>query len=886
MKLRSLAAAVLLVAAVSAPDVAKALPQTVPARPVAAAKPAAVTYAGWPTYHRDNTRAGYDPTTTFNSYVGQWTVNNLVGNTFASPVVWNGLVYMATEENYVYALNEQTGAVQWSRQVATPTPGTSTYIGCSAAQFGPHDGITGTPVVDTATGDVYAVAMVPVANDGFGHNAEFQLFGLNGSTGAVLSGYPVALAYQDLNPSIQNQRGALAIANNTVYIPFGGRNGDCGNYHPWVVGVSLSNQSQVHYQPQITSGPSAQRAAGIWAPSGEAIDSAGNVYVETGNGGYTSGLPCNNARWDHGDSVIKLSPSLSELGFFAPSNWCSLNAGDTDLGSVAPLLVPNSELFASGKSGQAWTLNTGTMPGFGPAQDNGTQLTNCNTGDAVFGGFASANDHVYVPCDGRGLNAVRVDPSTGALTDYWQSANTYTPGAPIIAGGYVWDEPQGGGVVYGYSLAGNAPQFTINLAAGAQRFTSLAADGDRLFAMLKTGVESLQFSTPTSFTVNYTAYFTWFDRISSPSFKSDNVHIINPDPNNDVFVNVFIPGQPGCNFNGDTIRPRSENYYACASGFGGPVEIQASARVIASQRVQYGLTFNEVPALSAAASTLVFPWYDQASPGFQSDNIHVVNPNPASVTASVAIPGCAQPPPAQTIGPGGYALFNCPGAYGGPVTLTSTGGGVLASQRVQYGGSFNEAPALNPTTAGGPSIWVYWFDRVSDGNFKGDNLHIVNTDPVVTANVSAGVPGCLQPLTATIPAGKEAYLSCATGFGGPIHITSNTNILVASRVQYADTFNEVAGQPAAAAGSTLYFTWFDRTSDPGFVSDDIHVVAPNGGTATVSIPGCGAQQITGSGHVTCATGFGGPVLVTSTTGVLASQRVKYNQSFNEVAAQA
>src|SRR5215472_8164584 len=42
-------------------------------------------------------------------------------------------------------------------------------------------------------------------------------------------------------------------------------------------------------------------------------------------------------------------------------------------------------------------------------------------------------------------------------------------------------------------------------------------------------------------------YFTWFDRISSPGFQGDNIHVINPasgGPSATVVVN--IPGSPGC----------------------------------------------------------------------------------------------------------------------------------------------------------------------------------------------------------------------------------------------------------------------------------------------------------------------------------------------------
>ena len=47
-------------------------------------------------------------------------------------------------------------------------------------------------------------------------------------------------------PWIKNERGALALVNGIVYVPFSGHAGDCGNYHGWVVGVNINNPSNVH----------------------------------------------------------------------------------------------------------------------------------------------------------------------------------------------------------------------------------------------------------------------------------------------------------------------------------------------------------------------------------------------------------------------------------------------------------------------------------------------------------------------------------------------------------------------------------------------------------------------------------------------------------------
>src|SRR5438874_13508831 len=57
---------------------------------------------------------------------------------------------------------------------------------------------------------------------------------------------------------------------------------------------------------------------------------------------------------------------------------------------------------------------------------------------------------------------------------------------------------------------------------------------------------------------------------------------------------------------------------------GGPVMVSSTQPVLASQRVQYYSTFNEVSAQSAAqaAATSYGNWFDKSSVGMNNDNIH------------------------------------------------------------------------------------------------------------------------------------------------------------------------------------------------------------------------------------------------------------------------
>ena len=72
-----------------------------------------------------------------------------------------------------------------------------------------------------------------------------------------------------------------------------------------------------------------------------AADAAGHIYCMTGNGKFDA----NAGGMDFGDGFLKLAPSgggLVVADYFTPYNQALLDAGDGDLGSGAPLLLPDS----------------------------------------------------------------------------------------------------------------------------------------------------------------------------------------------------------------------------------------------------------------------------------------------------------------------------------------------------------------------------------------------------------------------------------------------------------------------------------------------------------------------------------------------------------------
>jgi Glycosyl hydrolases family 43 len=387
------------------------------------------------------------------------------------------------------------------------------------------------------------------------------------------------------------------------------------------------------------------------------------------------------------------------------------------------------------------------------------------------------------------------------------------------------------------------------------------------------------------------SYLPWYDN-ASPGFAADNIHIVNPISSGQFAVGaVALPGQQ-LSF---SIPPGQEWYGHFFPGTAtGPVVIGSNVPVIAAQRAQYFQSFNEVPAQrSGAATDLYFSWFDRiSSPGFRSDNIHVVNPSATTVTVTVTIPGQPGCSPTQAIAAGEAAVFSCASGFGGPVHVQASQP-VLASQRMVYFQTFNEVNG-QPAT-GATALFSTWYDHASSALFAADNVHVVApSGSLAAANVNVSIPGC-SIANVWRYSDSEWIYNCpfGQGFGGPVQVTATTPVLVSQRVQYGDSFNEVAAQDAQQAATILSMPWFDHSSSVGFMADNVHVTSPSGSLhadqVRLTIPGCSPAVWQASpselvyscqfGH-----GFGGPVVISATIPVLASQRVQYYRSFNEVAA--
>jgi hypothetical protein len=326
------------------------------------------------------------------------------GNVYAQPLYIEGgpngpMIIAVTESNNVYALNAITGSVIWSRNVGPPVTS-----GLPCGNISPL-GITGTPVVDLASRSLFFDAMTD------GATKKHFIYSLNVDTGATNPGWPVDVnataTYNGMTFTslVQNERGGLALVNGIVYVAWSGHLGDCGTYHGWVVGVPINNPSSVGAWATTAIG------GGIWGHGGVASDGT-NMFVVTGNTFGTNGV------WMGGEAIIRLQAGPIFTGqptnYWAPTNWLSLDNGDTDLGGVSATVIdvpgatPSQLVLALGKDRNAYLVNRNNLGGIAAPVASANVSSTVNRGTSVVTYHTSQGTYFAFHNDGSAISAYKV----------------------------------------------------------------------------------------------------------------------------------------------------------------------------------------------------------------------------------------------------------------------------------------------------------------------------------------------------------------------------------------------------------------------------------------------------------------------------------------------
>jgi hypothetical protein len=300
--------------------------------------------------------------------------------------VEDGVLLAETEADMAYGLNPATGSITWTRSLGTPF--SSASIGCTDL---PSVGVTGTPVVDTATNIEYFFSKVYAS--GTSGPAQYWLHALSVTTGAEQPNFPVEITgtasndpTQAFDATYQLQRPGLLLMNGVIYAGFGSHC-DLVPTHGWVIGVSTAGKVSTLWSDE--AGIATNGEGGIWAPGALRSDGPGQIILSTGNGydptapspGDADPEPTHLAQ-----AVIRLTVqpdgTLKTTDFFIPLDAKALNQIDGDLGSGSPVVLPANFSTPAyprlaveiGKEGYLYVMDAAHLGGYEQGANGGDDV--------------------------------------------------------------------------------------------------------------------------------------------------------------------------------------------------------------------------------------------------------------------------------------------------------------------------------------------------------------------------------------------------------------------------------------------------------------------------------------------------------------------------------
>ena len=249
---------------------------------------------------------------------------------------------------------------------------------------------------------------------------------------------------------------------------------------------------------------------GFWhAGAGPAADTAGRLYVVSGNGTFDTTGPVPEL----GDSFIELSAAGAVLDYFTPFNQAALSAADLDLGSAGPLLLPDQPgphphlVVSAGKEGTIYLVDRDAMGHFQLGSDSQivqalvTALPNENDSAPTYW-----NGRVYFGSQDDGIRAFALSGGLLSTSAMSQTPDTFPQkgGFPVVsasgaAGGILWAlaVPAGGqpAVLHAYDAAqleiglwSSAASGTRDALASAAKFAMPIVAGGRVYVVTNSGL--------------------------------------------------------------------------------------------------------------------------------------------------------------------------------------------------------------------------------------------------------------------------------------------------------------------------------------------------------------------------------------------------------------
>jgi hypothetical protein len=378
-------------------------------------------------------------------------VNITVGNYQGT----HDVVYVATENNSIYAIDAESGTV-----LLNPNFGTPVHMPLGCNNNGPNVGINSTPVIDPTTNTLYVIIYTQGTS-----GPTYQIHALDiGSLTDKVTPQVIVASHTltngttfNFNATYQRQRPGLLLANGNIYAGFGSFcDLSAGKSRGWLLGWATNTLTPLPANQlndtQVDS-PHNFFLSSIWmSGNAPATDDSGNVMFVTGNSD-PSGTTYDGVT-NIQESVVKVSPTISSVvDLFTPKNQPALDQGDTDFGSGGVLVLPDQSgplphlAVAAGKFGVMYLMNVDNLGGFNPLKNN-------VLGSYTVGGCWCGESY-FVDADG----ASRIVSGGGNTVKIWKLSTSPRPSLSKVATAATFGNGQDPGVFT--SVSSNGASNTI-----------------------------------------------------------------------------------------------------------------------------------------------------------------------------------------------------------------------------------------------------------------------------------------------------------------------------------------------------------------------------------------------------------------------------------------
>ena len=350
------------------------------------------------TYHGDTLRTGWNqretlltPASVLTGSFKQQGAVDLDAQVDAQPLFVGGqtikgqgthnVVYVATENNTIYAIDADKGTVLLRRNFGKPVPMAKLPGRCS--QNSNIVGITATPVLNVAAQTMYVITYNYGTGQPVYHLHALNLSSLRDMTPPVVVSATGRLtptnAPYSFNPAVSRSRAALLLAQGNVYAAFGSFcDFEADITRGWVLGWNAKTLAPLPHSALLNREATSTNQyflSGVWMSGyGVAASTVGDLYFVTGNSdpagtGY-------HPPFAVGESVVKLSPNLARVeSLFTPAgtggvDYKTLDAKRLDFGAGGVLLLPHQPganpniAVAAGKVGVMYMLNSNDLGGY------------------------------------------------------------------------------------------------------------------------------------------------------------------------------------------------------------------------------------------------------------------------------------------------------------------------------------------------------------------------------------------------------------------------------------------------------------------------------------------------------------------------------------------